>query len=144
MSIPRAAVLLGVVCVAGACGPRSFVAEFPAFADSFGQVLPMPVAFTDHTGLVLAIAAGAPAKGRDSGASPVNDDPLALELAWVGGACASRATMSMQQVQGRYVVAIREENPGACRVAGSPGVQRVLLVKLSRQVSPHDFDVNVE
>jgi hypothetical protein len=133
--LPSLACLLLAGC--SLVGARTFSFSFPA-VESFGAV---PVVLTDHS----ASVAGADEGPRDlaflsdEGFMPVPDDPNAVVLHWLGGGCDAAVAIDIRDT-GTLSFAVTTTVRQGLDCDGV-GIQRSVLVQLSRPADPSRLDV---
>ena len=137
--IRRGHPLLALALLAGCSlvGARTFAFSFPA-VENIGAV---PVVLTDYSGTVADADEGPRdlAFLADEGFMPVPGDPNAVVLHWLGGGCDASVAIDVRDT-GTLSFAVTttvREGVGCDGI----GIQRAVLVQLSRPVDPSRLDV---
>jgi hypothetical protein len=133
------ALLVAAITVAG-CEPtgpagRSFDGVFPPTR----LVNQLPVRVVDTTGLVLAVAT-ADDIGAPEGVSTVSDQPDAIAVAWLGGACDDRVDIAFEGAVGAIALTVQTARSGTCRLIG---IERVIVLHLTEAIDPSSVSLTV-
>jgi hypothetical protein len=117
----------------------TFGFEFPAD----GPIAALPVTVSDASGTVVGTGQ-APDGHRPlvgGGFSTVPEDPNAIVVHWIGGACDASVAMSVRDTGTITVHVVTTRRPGACDLLG---ISRALLIQFSHPIDASrtsvDFD----
>ena len=147
--LPIAAVALlavALVSVAG-CGsgagaiPTPITLSYPA---ATAGADPIPISLVDQTGLVSAMTAaagGAMSPGVEADPGQAN----ALRVTWQGGPCDDRVTLVLNDIGGRYELAIHNHPPITAGITCDDStVLRVVDITFNRQLDPAELTLSIE
>ena len=138
--IRRGAASLALAVLVVGCsliGGRTFGFAFPA-VENFGAV---PVVLTDYSATIASVDEGPRdlAFLDDEGFLPVPEDPNAVVLHWLGGGCDESVAIEVRDT-GRLSFAVTTTVRQGLN-CDAIGIQRAVLVQLSRPVDPSRLDV---
>ena len=138
-----AALAVALVSLA-ACGPGAvptpFALNYPA---ATADADPLPISLVDQTGLVSAMVAAGVA--TSPGVEAVPGDANALRVSWQGGPCDDRVTLVLNDIGGRYELAIHNHPPiTAGIVCDESKVSRVVDIAFNRHLDPAELTLNVQ
>ena len=107
------------------------------------NIAELPVVLTDSTGSVSALGE-APAGFQpivDDGFSTVGNNPNAIVVHWIGGACDASVAITADGTNVVDFTLTTTTKPGGCDAIG---ISRAVLIQLSRPVDPSriGFQVN--
>jgi hypothetical protein len=129
-----AAVMLAMLAITVAgCSLFGSVTTFGFAFPANGNIAALPVTVSDATGTVVS-ADQAPAGFLpvvDEGFSTVIENPNAIVVHWIGGACDASVAMSVRDTGTITVHVATTRKPGACDLLG---VSRAVLMQFSHPI----------
>ena len=144
-SIGVVATLAVVLVFVAACGSTPaatpFTVSYPA---ATAGADPLPISLVDQTGLVTAMTEAA-AVSMGPGVEAVPGQANALRVSWPGGPCDDRVTLVLNDIGGRYELAIHNHPPITAGFSCDESkVARVVDITFTRQLDPTQLTLNFE